>query len=75
MVSESRETGNMTTARSADHKRKCTYALFKNRFKVALGCTTVRTQSEPMIHRVQFIQQQKMLLLRQLTLDMPEGSI
>ena len=73
MVSESRETGNMTPARSTDHKRKCTYVLFKNRFKVALGYTTVRTQSEPMVHRVQFIQ--KMLRLRKLTLDMPEGSI
>ncbi len=40
---------------STDHKRKGAYALFKKRFKVALGCTAIRTQTELMIRRVQFI--------------------
>ena len=38
-----------------NHKRKGAYALFKKRFKVALGCMAIRTQTELMIRRVQFI--------------------
>ena len=42
-----------------DHKRKGAYALFKKRFKVALGCMAIRTQTELMIRRVQFIRRTK----------------
>ena len=75
MVAKSQEAGNMTPARSTDHKRKSAYALFVKRLEVALGCTAIRTQSELMIRGVQFIQQQKMLLFRQLALDMTEDII
>jgi len=44
---------------STDHKRKGAYALFKKRFKVALGCMAIRTQCELMIRRVQFIRRTK----------------
>ncbi len=46
-------------ASSTDHKRKGAYALFKKRFKVALGCMTIRTQTELIILRVQFIRKTK----------------
>jgi len=52
---ESQEAGNITPASSTDHKRKGAYALFKKRFKVTLGCMAIRTKSELMIRRVQFI--------------------
>ena len=49
----------MTTKNIANHqlkyKRKGAYALFKKRFKVALVCMAIRTQTELMIRRVQFI--------------------
>jgi len=51
--------GNITPASSTDHKRKGAYALFKKRFKVALGCMAIRTQTELMIGRVQFIRRTK----------------
>jgi len=38
VAAESQEAGNITPASSTDHKRKGAYALFKKRFKVALGC-------------------------------------
>ena len=50
---------NITPASSTDHKRKGAYALFKKRFKVALGCMAIRTQCELMIRRVQFIRRTK----------------
>jgi len=40
-------------------KRKGAYALFKKRFKVALRCMAIRTQTELMIRRVQFIRRTK----------------
>jgi len=43
----------------AFHKRKGAYALFKKRFKAALGCMAIRTQTELMIRRVQFIRRTK----------------
>jgi len=46
--------GNITPASSTHHKRKGAYALFKKRFKVALGCLVIRTQCELMIRRVQY---------------------
>jgi len=52
------EAGDITPASSIDHKRKGTYALFKKRFKVALGCIAIRTQAELMI-RVQCIRRTK----------------
>ena len=54
MAADSQEAGNITPASSMDHKRKEAYALFKKRFKVALGMA-IRTQCELMIRRVQFI--------------------
>ena len=42
----SQEAGNITPASSTDHKRKGAYALFKKRFKVALGCMAIRTQTK-----------------------------
>ena len=53
------EAGNTTPASSTDHKRKGAYALSKKRFKVALGCMAIRTQTELMIRRVQFIRRTK----------------
>ena len=53
------QAGNITPASSTDHKRKGAYALFKKRFKAALGCTAIRTQTELMIRRVQFIRRTK----------------
>jgi len=44
---------------ATDHKKKGAYALFKKRFKVALGCMAIRTQTELMIRRVQFIRRTK----------------
>ena len=44
---------------NTDHKRKGAYALFKKRFKVALGCMAIRIQTELMIRRVQFIRRTK----------------
>ena len=35
------------------------YALFKKRFKVALGCMAIRTQTKLIIRRVQFIRKTK----------------
>ena len=59
MAAESQEAGNITPASSTDQKRKGAYALFKKRFKVALGCIAIRTQTELMIRRVQFIRRTK----------------
>jgi len=41
---------------STDHKRKGAYAFFKKRFKVALGCMAIRTQTDLL---VQFIRRTK----------------
>ena len=54
MAADSQETGNIYPASSTDHKRKGAYALFKKRFKVALGCMVIRSQTELMIRRVRF---------------------
>jgi len=59
VAAESQEAGNITPASSTDHKRKGAYALFKKRFKAALGCMAIRTQTELMIRRVQFIRRRK----------------
>ena len=59
MAAVLQEAGNTTPASSTDHKRKGAYALFKKRFKVALGCMAIRTQTELMISRVQFIRRTK----------------
>jgi len=42
-----------------DRKRKGAYTLFTKKFKVALVCTAIRTQSELVIRRVQFIRRTK----------------
>jgi len=55
VATELQEVGNIFPASSTDHKRKGAYALFKKRFKVALGCMAIRTQTELMIRRVQLI--------------------
>ncbi len=55
MAADSQEAGHITPASSTDHKRKGAYALFNKRFKVALGCMAIRTQTELLISRVQFI--------------------
>jgi len=55
VAAESQEAGNITPASSTDHKRNGAYAVFKKRFKVALGCMAIRTQTELMIRQVQFI--------------------
>ena len=59
VAADSQEAGNISPASSTDHKRKGAYALFKKRFKVALGCMAIRTQCELMIRRVQFIRRTK----------------
>ena len=59
MAAESQEAGNITPASSTDHKREGANTLFKKRFKVALGCMAIRTQTELMICRVQFIRRTK----------------
>ena len=59
VAAESQEAGNITPASSTDHKRKGAYALFKKRSKVALGCMAIRTQTELMIRRIQFIRRTK----------------
>ena len=59
VAAESQEAGNITPASSTDHKRKGAYALFKKRFKVALGCIAIRTQTELTIRRVEFIRRTK----------------
>jgi len=59
VTADTQEAGNITPASSTDHKRKGEYALFKKRFKVALGCMAVRTLTEIMIRRVQFIRRTK----------------
>jgi len=59
VAAESQEARNITPASSTDHKRKGAYALFKKRFKVALGCMAIRTQTGLMIHRAQFIRRTK----------------
>jgi len=59
VAAESQEAGNITPASSTDHKRKGAYALFKKRFKIVLGCMVIRTQTELMIRRVQFIRRTK----------------
>ena len=51
VAAESQEAGNITPTSSTDHKRKGAYALFKKRFKVALGCMAIRTQTELMVVR------------------------
>ena len=50
---------NIPPASSTDRKRKDAYALFKKRFKVALGGMAIRTQTELMIRWVQFIRSTK----------------
>jgi len=75
VAADSQEAGNITPAGSTDHKRKGAYALFKKRFKVALGCMAIRTQTELIIRRVQFITGQKKLQLRQHALEIPEDTI
>ena len=45
VAADSQEAGNITPTSSTDHKRKGAYALFKKRFKVALGCMAIRTPS------------------------------
>ncbi len=59
VAADSQEAGNITPVSSTDHKRKGAYALFKKRFKVALGCMAIRTQTELMIRWVQFIRRTK----------------
>jgi len=59
VTAESQEVGIITPASSTDHKRKGAYALFKKSFKVALSCMAIRTQTELMIRRVQFIRRTK----------------
>jgi len=59
VAADSQEAGNITPASSMDHKRKGAYALFKKRFKVALGYMAIRTQTGLMIRRVQFIRRTK----------------
>jgi len=59
MGAESLEAGIMTPTSSTDHKRKGAYALFRKRFKVAPGYMAIRTQTERMIRRVQFIRRTK----------------
>ena len=49
VATESQEAGYITPASSTDRKKKGAYALFKKRFKVALGCIAIRTQTELMI--------------------------
>jgi len=43
VAAESKKVGNIIPASSTDHKRKGAYALFKKRFKVALGCMAIST--------------------------------
>ena len=50
---------NIPPASSTDRKRKDAYALFKKRFKVALGGMAIRTQTALRIRRVQFIRRKK----------------
>jgi len=52
VAAEPQEAGKITPVSSTDHKRKGAYALFKKRFKVALVCVAIRTQTELMIRRV-----------------------
>ena len=52
VATESQDAGNITPASTTDRKRKGAYALLKKRFKVALGCMAIRTQTELMIRRV-----------------------
>jgi len=59
LAAESQEAGNITPASSTDHKRKGAYVLFKKKFKVALGCMAIRTQTKLMIRQVQFIRRTK----------------
>jgi len=59
VAAELQETGKITLASSVDHKRIVEYALFKKRFKVALGCMAIKTQTELMIRRVKFIRRTK----------------
>jgi len=74
VAAEAQEAGNITPASSTDHKRKGAYALFKKRIKVALGCMAIRTQTELMIRRVQFIRRTKEEL-RQHALEIAEDTI
>jgi len=59
VTADSQEAGNIIPVSSTNHKRKGAYALFKKRFKVALGCMAIRTQTELMIRRAQFIRRRK----------------
>ncbi len=59
VAADSQDAGNITPASSTDHKRKGAFALFKKRFKVALGCMAIRTQTELVIRWVQFIRRTK----------------
>ena len=59
VAADSQEAGNITPASSTDHKRKGAYALFKKRFKVALACMAIRTQTELMIRRVKIHKKNK----------------
>jgi len=59
VAADSQEARNLTRTSSTDHKRKGAYVLFQKRFKVALGCMAIRTQTELMIRWVQFIRRTK----------------
>jgi len=54
VAADSQEAGNITPASSTDHIRNGAYALLKKRFRVALNCMAIRTQTELVIRRVQF---------------------
>jgi len=58
VAAESQEAGSITSASATDHKRKGAYALFNKRFKVALWCMAMRTQSD-LIIRVRFMRRTK----------------
>ncbi len=75
MAADSQGAGNITPASSTDHKKKGAYDLFKKRFKVALGCLVIRTQTELMIHRVQFIRRTKEAATQAACAGKPEDTI
>ena len=56
VAADSQEAESITPASSIDLKRKVIYASFKKRFKVALVCMAIRTQTELMIRRVRRVQ-------------------
>jgi len=62
VAAESQEAGNMAPARFTIHKKKGSYALFKKRLKVALGCMAIISQSEETKRRAQLIRRAKYAL-------------